>query len=137
MGKKLEAGQICTFQKQVSDEDVHKFAEVTGDKNPLHLDDAFAKTTMFKERIAHGMIGAGIISGGLAMRLPGLGTTYLEQELKFQRPVKIGDILTVELKVLEVIPKSKFDIAKIQTTCTNEQGETVISGIATVIPPAP
>ncbi len=99
MGKKLEAGQVCTFQKQVSDEDVHKFAEVTGDKNPLHLDDAFARTTMFKERIAHGMIGAGIISGGLAMRLPGLGTTYLEQELKFQRPVKIGDILTVELSM--------------------------------------
>ena len=97
MGKKLEAGQVCTFQKQVSDEDVHKFAEVTGDKNPLHLDDAFAKTTMFKERIAHGMIGAGIISGGLAMHLPGLGTTYLEQELKFQRPVKIGDVLTVEI----------------------------------------
>ena len=82
------------------------------------------------------MIGAGIISGGLAMHLPGLGTTYLEQELKFQRPVKIGDVLTVELKVLEILPKSKFDIAKIQTTCTNEQGETVISGVATVIPPA-
>lgn len=136
MGKKIEVGQVCTFTKQVSDEDVKKFAEVTGDKNPLHLDDEFAKTTMFGERIAHGMIGAGIISGGLAMHMPGIGTTYLEQELKFQRPVKINDVLTVKLEVLEIIPKSKFDIAKISTTCTNEQGEVVISGTATVIPPA-
>ena len=97
MEKRLEAGQVCTFQKKVSDEDVRKFAEVTGDKNPLHLDDEFARTTMFKERIAHGMIGAGIISGGLAMHMPGLGTTYLEQDLKFMRPVRIGDVLTVEL----------------------------------------
>ena len=120
MEKRLETGQVCTFQKKVSDEDVRKFAEVTGDKNPLHLDDEFARTTMFKERIAHGMIGAGIISGGLAMHMPGLGTTYLE---------------TVELKVLEILPKTKFDIAKIRTTCTNERGEVVISGTATVIPP--
>ncbi len=135
MKKRLEAGQGCTFQKKVSDEDVRKFAEVTGDKNPLHLDDGFASTTMFKERIAHGMIGAGIISGGLAMHMPGLGTTYLEQDLKFMRPVRIGDVLTVELKVLEILPKTKFDIAKIRTTCMNEQGEIVISGTATVIPP--
>ena len=135
MKKRLEAGQVCTFQKKVSDEDVRKFAEVTGDKNPLHLDDGFASTTMFKERIAHGMIGAGIISGGLAMHMPGLGTTYLEQDLKFMRPVRIGDVLTVELKVLEILPKTKFDIAKIRTTCMNEQGEIVISGTATVIPP--
>ncbi len=135
MEKRLEAGQVCTFQKKVSDEDVRKFAEVTGDKNPLHLDDEFARTTMFKERIAHGMIGAGIISGGLAMHMPGIGTTYLEQDLKFMRPVRIGDVLTVELKVLEILPKTKFDIAKIRTTCTNERGEVVISGTATVIPP--
>ena len=135
MKKRLEAGQVCTFQKKVSDEDVRKFAEVTGDKNPLHLDDGFASTTMFKERIAHGMIGAGIISGGLAMHMPGLGTTYLDQDLKFMRPVRIGDVLTVELKVLEILPKTKFDIAKIRTTCMNEQGEIVISGTATVIPP--
>lgn len=135
MKKRLEAGQVCTFQKKVSDEDVRKFAEVTGDKNPLHLDDGFASTTMFKDRIAHGMIGAGIISGGLAMHMPGLGTTYLEQDLKFMRPVRIGDVLTVELKVLEILPKTKFDIAKIRTTCMNEQGEIVISGTATVIPP--
>ena len=135
MEKRLEAGQVCTFQKKVSDEDVRKFAEVTGDKNPLHLDDEFARTTMFKERIAHGMIGAGIISGGLAMHMPGIGTTYLEQDLKFMRPVRIGDVLTVEIKVLEILPKTKFDIAKILTTCTNDLVEVVISWTATVIPP--
>ena len=125
MKKRLEAGQVCTFQKKVSDEDVRKFAEVTGDKNPLHLDDGFASTTMFKERIAHGMIGAGIISGGLAMHMPGLGTTYLEQDLKFMRPVRIGDVLTVELKVLEILPKTKFDIAKIRTTCMKDRKSVV------------
>ncbi len=136
MGKSIEVGQVCTFTKQISDEDVKQFAQVTGDRNPLHLDDEFAKTTMFGERIAHGMIGAGIISGGLAMHMPGIGTTYLGQEIKFQRPIKINDVLTVNMEVLEIIPKAKFDIAKISTTCMNQQGEVVISGTATVIPPA-
>lgn len=133
--KKLEVGQVCTIEKRVTDEDVRKFAEVTGDSNPLHLDDEFAKETIFGERIAHGMIGAGIISGAIGMHLPGIGTTYLEQNLKFKRPVKINDLIKVEIKVLEITPKAKFDIAKLETTCTNEKGEEVITGTALVIPP--
>ncbi|MCC8025075.1 MAG: MaoC family dehydratase [Clostridium sp.] len=133
--KKLEVGQMCTIEKRVTDEDVRKFAEVTGDSNPLHLDDTFAKETIFGERIAHGMIGAGIISGAIGMHLPGIGTTYLEQNLKFKRPVKINDLIKVNIKVLEITPKSKFDIAKLETTCVNEKGEEVITGTALVIPP--
>ena len=133
--KKFYVGQKYEFDKTISDEDVKKFAEVTGDFNPLHLDEEFAKTTMFGGRIAHGMIGAGIISGGLAMYLPGTGTTYLGQELSFKNPVRIGETIHVELEIMELIPKKKFDIAKIRTTCINSKGEIVIDGTATVIPP--
>lgn len=133
--KRFYVGQKYEFDKTISDEDVKKFAEVTGDFNPLHLDEEFAKTTMFGGRIAHGMIGAGIISGGLAMYLPGTGTTYLGQELSFKNPVRIGETIHVELEIMELIPKKKFDIAKIRTTCTNSKGEIVIDGTATVIPP--
>lgn len=132
---KLFVGQKYTFEKTVGEEDVQKFAEVTGDYNPLHMDEEYAKSTMFGGRIAHGMIGAGIISGGLAMHLPGTGTTYLGQEISFKNPVRIGETLGVSLEVVEIIPKAKFDIAKIKTVCTNAEGQVVMDGVATVIPP--
>lgn len=136
MGKiAVKVGDTCTFSKTISNEDVFAFAEVTGDKNPLHLDDEYAKTTMFGERIAHGMISAGIISAAIAMKLPGEGTTYLEQSLKFKGPVKIGDCITAHLEITEIIEKTKFDIAVLKTTCTNQSGDVVIEGEAKVIPP--
>lgn len=128
-------GQSYEFEKTIQEEDVEKFAEVTGDYNPLHMDEEYARTTMFGGRIAHGMIGAGIISGGLAMYLPGIGTTYLGQEITFKNPVHIGETVHVKLEIIELIKKSKFDIAKIKTTCTNGEGMIVIDGVATVIPP--
>lgn len=131
----IKVGDIHRFSKQVSDEDVFSFAEVSGDKNPLHLDDEYAKDTMFGERIAHGMIGAGVISAAIGMGMPGVGTTYLGQNLKFKKPVKIGDTLTVELEVMNITPKEKFDIATLRTTCLNQNEEVVIEGEATVIPP--
>lgn len=134
--KQIYVGQTCQFEKQVSDEDVKSFAKVTGDYNPIHMDDAYAAQTRFKGRIAHGMIGAGIISGGLSMHLPGEGTVYLGQELTFKNPVRIGETLTVHFEVIEIIPKKNFDIARIKTTCTNSQGEVVIDGVASVIPPS-
>jgi len=133
--KKIFIGQTYEFYKLISDADVHNFAEVTGDKNPLHLDDDYAKTTIFKERIAHGMIGAGVISGVIAMHLPGPGTTYLGQELSFRCPIKINDTITVRLEVIEIIEKSKFNIVKLKTICLNQDDDIVIEGIATVIPP--
>ena len=127
MTKNLSVGDTYTLKKTITNDDVIMFAEVTGDENPIHLDDEYAKTTMFGERIAHGMISAGIISGAIGMHLPGPGTTYLSQDLRFLRPVKIGDTVTVE--------KSKFDIAKIHTVCKNGNNEVVVDGTATVIPP--
>lgn len=131
----IEVGQKYTFTKQVSDLDVHKFAEATGDFNPLHLDEAYAEATMFKGRIAHGMLSAGIISAGIGMHLPGEGTIYLGQELSFLKPVRIGDTLTVTIEVIELVKKNKFTIAKLKTTCTNQKNEIVTDGIASVIPP--
>ncbi|MGN0308438.1 MAG: MaoC family dehydratase [Lachnospiraceae bacterium] len=132
---KIKVGDTHTFSKQVSNEDVFAFAEISGDKNPLHLDDEYASKTMFKERIAHGMIGAGVISAAIGMGMPGVGTTYLGQSLSFKKPVKIGDTLTVEIEVTKITPKEKFDIATLRTICRNQNGEVVIDGEATVIPP--
>ena len=131
----LKVGDECSFCKQISNEDVLAFAEVTGDKNPLHLDDDYAKDTVFKERIAHGMISAGVISAAIAMKLPGPGTTYLGQSMKFTGPVKIGDTVTASLRVKELKEKTKFTIATITTTCVNQEGRVVVEGEATVIPP--
>lgn len=136
MGKaNVKVGDTCEFSKKVSNEDVFSFAEISGDRNPLHLDDEYAKTTMFGERIAHGMIGAGIISAAIGMKMPGVGTTYLSQTLSFKKPVKIGDVLTVKLEVTDVKEKTKFDIATMKTVCVNQNGDVVIEGEATVIPP--
>lgn len=135
MSKYLEIGQSYTFEKCITDQDVRQFAEVTGDKNPLHLDEEYAKTTMFKGRIAHGMIAAGIISGGIAMHLPGEGSVYLGQDLSFQKPVRINDTLTVTIEVIEILLKKSFAIAKLKTTCMNQHGEVVVEGVAKVIPP--
>ncbi len=136
MAKALSVGDTFTLKKTISNNDVFMFAEVTGDENPLHLDDEYAKKTMFGERIAHGMISAGIISGVIGMYLPGPGTTYLSQDLRFLKPAKIGDTVTVEVEVSEIEEKSRFDIAKIRTVCKNANNEIVVDGMATVIPPS-
>lgn len=136
MTKSLSVGDSYTLKKTITNNDVVMFAEVTGDENPLHLDDEYAKGTIFGQRIAHGMISAGIISGVIGMYLPGPGTTYLSQDIRFLKPVKIGDTVTVELEISEIEAKSKFDIAKIRTVCKNQNNEVVVDGTATVIPPA-
>lgn len=136
MAKNISVGDSYELKKTITDNDVLMFAEVTGDKNPLHLDDEYAKGTIFGERIAHGMISAGVISGVIGMYFPGPGTTYLSQDIRFLKPVKIGDTVTVELEINEIEAKSKFDVAKIRTVCRNQHNEIVVDGTATVIPPA-
>lgn len=131
----IDVGQKYTFSKQISDQDVRKFAEVTGDFNPLHLDEEYAKMTMFKGRIAHGMISAGIISAGIGMHLPGEGTIYLGQTLSFHKPVRIDDTLTITIEVIELAKKKNFTVAKLKTVCMNQNDEIVTEGIASVIPP--
>lgn len=128
----LEIGQQARFERRVEERDVQLFAAVSGDCNPVHLDADFAATTMFKERIAHGMFSGALISAAIACELPGPGTIYLGQSLKFSRPVKLGDTLTVELEVLEKLPKFRVRLA---TRVFNQNREQVVDGEAEVLAP--
>jgi acyl dehydratase len=128
----LEVGQKASFQRPVGERDIQLFAEVSGDRNPVHLDADYAATTLFKERIAHGMLSGALISAALATTLPGPGPSYLGQSLRFTRPVKIGDVLDVELEVLEKLPKNRV---RIGTRVLNQNGEAVVEGEAEVLAP--
>lgn len=128
----LEVGQKASISKTVEERDVQLFAAVSGDNNPVHLDAAFAAETLFKERIAHGMFSGALISAAIACELPGPGTIYLGQQLKFTRPVKLGDTLTVELEVLEKLPKGRVRLA---THVFNQNAEQVVDGEAEVLAP--
>lgn len=131
----LRLGQEGFFYKYVTEQDVEMYAEISGDKNPLHLDEEYAQKTRFHGRIAHGMIGAGFISAAIAGVLPGPGTVYLNQTLNFERPVRIGDRVTAKIKVLKIETKKTFELATLETICVNQNNEIVISGRALVIPP--
>ena len=133
--EQFTVGQNYVFTKEITDEVVRKFAEATGDFNPLHLDDDFAKQSIFGGRIAHGMLGAGIISGGLGMHMPGMGTTYLNQTLNFKKPVRLGDTVEVTLTITEITPRRRFSVAKIATVLKNGAGQVAIDGSAEVILP--
>ena len=128
----LEIGQKASISKSVEERDVQLFAAVSGDNNPVHLDAAFAAETLFKERIAHGMFSGALISAAIACELPGPGTIYLGQQLRFTRPVKLGDTLTVELEVLEKLPKGRVRLA---TRVFNQNAEQVVDGEAEVLAP--
>ena len=125
--QEMKIGDHASVTKTVSETDVYLFAGITGDLNPAHTNEVAASKTMFKTRIAHGMLGAGFISAVLGMYLPGPGTIYMGQELKFTKPVHIGD--TVEEIILE---KNRVIL---DTTVVNQDGEVVIKGKATVMPP--
>jgi len=128
----LEIGQSANYPKQVEERDVQLFAAMSGDCNPLHLDEAFAATTPFKQRIAHGMFSGALISAAVACELPGPGTVYVGQAMSFLRPVKLGDCLTVRLEVLEKLPKFRVKIA---TQVFNQHQEMVVDGVAEIIAP--
>lgn len=129
----LAPGMSASVSKTVAERDLVDFAEVTGDTNPLHLDEAYAATTMFKGRIAHGMLSAGLISAVIGTRLPGPGCVYMSQSLKFRAPVRIGDTVTATATVREVMPQKQR--ALIDTVCT--VGDTVvIEGEALVMVPS-
>ena len=131
---KLKVGQIYKSSATISEEMIDRFAQATGDHNPIHLNEDYAKGTIFKTRVAHGMLQAGILSGVLGTRFPGLGTIYLSQTLKFLKPVFIGDEITFRLRVLELF-KEKRRI-RLETVCINQRGETVLTGEALVMIPA-
>ncbi len=129
----LAVGDSAEFSKTISESDIYLFAGVTGDMNPAHINEAYARTTFFKTRIAHGLLPAGFISNVLAMQLPGPGTIYLRQELDFKAPVKIGDTITARVEVLEIMAEKKR--VRLRTTCSNQDGTVVLEGEAVVTPP--
>lgn len=127
---RLNVGDTASRSKAITDEDVRTFAAISGDHNPIHVDDEFASQTMFGKRIAHGMLSASLISAVLANDLPGHGSIYLGQTLKFKAPVFIGDEITARVTVTSV--RDGKPIAKLETVCTNQRDEIVIEGEATV-----
>ena len=129
----LEVGQKASFTKTVTEADVYNYAGVSGDFNPAHMNEEYAKNTAFKTRIAHGMLSAGFISAVLGTKLPGPGTIYLNQDLKFTKPVHFGDTITATISVEELIKEKNRAILK--TVCTNQDGDVVVEGTAKVMPP--
>lgn len=131
--QEIEVGESAEFQKTISETDVYLFAGISGDFNPAHLNEQEAKNTIFKERIAHGILTAGLISAVLGTRLPGPGTIYLDQYLSFRKPVYFGDTITARVTVLEKNIEKNIIIC--ETNCYNQREEIVLIGKATVMPP--
>ena len=129
----LQLGESAEFSKTVTETDVVLYAGITGDFNPAHVNEAWAKASFFKGRIAHGMITAGFISAVLANQLPGPGSIYLGQTLRFMAPVRIGDTITARVTVAEKLEDNKR--VRLTTTCHNQEGIVVLDGEATVMPP--
>lgn len=129
----LSIGDTASFQKTITETDVYLYAGITGDINPAHLNEVVAKDSIFKGRVAHGMLTAGLVSAVLGVQLPGPGTIYLAQELKFTAPVRFGDTILAEVTVVEInIDRNKV---KLKTECSNQDGDVVLVGQATVMPP--
>ncbi len=131
--RELKVGDSAEISKTITEAAVNDFARVTGDFNPVHLDQAYAEKTMFKGRIAHGLLSVGLLSTVLGNILPGHGTIYLSQEAKFVAPVRIGDTITARVEVIELIPEKNR--VKFRTTCINQDGKLVVDGTAWAMPP--
>jgi len=129
----LVIGQTASHTHTVTEEDILLFARVSGDINPIHLDEAYARTTQFGGRIAHGMLTGALISAGLALNLPGPGSVYLGQSLRFRAPVRIGDTLTVHMELTDKNDKRKM--VTLNCVVTNQEGVRVCTGEATALAP--
>ena len=128
---RFNVGDSAEITKTIEQADIHAFADVTGDHNPVHVDEAFAQTTRFGRTIAHGMLSASLISAVLANKLPGAGSVYLGQTLQFVAPVFPGDEITARVTVKEI--REDKPIVKLETVCINQRDEVVIRGEATVL----
>lgn len=131
--EEIEIGDTAEFRKTITETDVYLFAGISGDFNPLHVDEEYAKTTPFGKRIAHGGLAASLLAPVLGMKLPGLGTVALETTTKFRKPVYIGDTITCKVEVIGKNPKMK--IVEMKITWTNQNNEIVSKGMCKVIPP--
>ena len=130
----VKIGDSAEMAKVISEEDVYLFAGITGDRNPLHTSREYAGKTRFGERIAHGLLTAGLISAVFGMKLPGPGCVCLAQNLVFLAPVKIGDEITARVEVLEIIEERRF---RMKTQCFNQRSEMVLDGEAVIAVPKP
>ena len=126
----IKVGDSDSVSKTITEGDIVTYAGITGDFNPVHINAEFAGKSMFKERIAHGMLVSGFISAVIGYHLPGPNTIYLAQEVSFKLPVKIGDTVTAEVTVTE--KRDDKRILKLKTTVTNQRGEIVVDGSAVV-----
>lgn len=129
----IKVGDSAEFTRTITEADLVLFAGITGDQNPAHMNQTWAEQTRFKGRIAHGMISAGLISGVVGMHLPGPGTIYVSQELRFLAPIHIGDTVTARVTVEEVVPDKNR--VRLKTVCLTQDGITAVDGIAWVMPP--
>jgi 3-hydroxybutyryl-CoA dehydratase len=127
----LSVGQSAERTKEMTEALVNSYAELTGDFSPVHVDEAAAKQTRFGTRIAHGMLSAGFLSAVIGMDLPGPGTIWVAQALKFKQPVKLGDTITWRVEIKELFPEKKR--ATLSTICRNQRGEKVIDGEGTIL----
>ena len=128
----LQIGQTASVAKTISEYDVYAYAGITGDFNPAHVNAEYAEGTFFKERIAHGMLSAGLISTVLGMHMPGPGTIFISCTVNFIAPVRFGDTITATCEVIEKLEKGKV---RIKTTITNQKGEAVLNGESLVSAP--
>ncbi|MBF0102029.1 MAG: OB-fold domain-containing protein [Desulfobacterales bacterium] len=131
----LEIGMSASFSKTISESDVYQFAGISGDFNPLHMNEEYAKTTVFGKRIAHGALPQSLIAPVLGMKLPGLGTMAVEINTRFKAPTYFGDTVTATGEIIEKIEKKRW--VKMALTWTNQKGELIGEGTAIVIPPEP
>jgi len=127
----LQIGDSAEMSKTISEADIYNFAGISGDFNPLHLDQEFAANSQFKKRIAHGMLTASFISTVIGTSLPGKNTIYLEQSLKFKSPVFIGDTIKARVEIIELV--SEKNIARLKTQVFNQEGTVVVDGEAKVM----
>ena len=133
--RQIRVGQAATLAKTISETDVYMYSGITGDLNPAHLDEEYAKGTFFGRRIAQGMLSAGLISAVIANRLPGPGSIYISQSLKFLAPVYLGDTVTARVEAVDVnVDKNRV---RLRTTCTNQDGKLLIDGEAVISPAKP
>ncbi len=128
----LAVGDKGSFTKTITEQDVFQFADISGDYNPLHMDEEYAKKTRFGQRVAHGILMAGIISAVLGSDIPGVGTVFVEMQIRFLKPVFFGDTITANATVMEIVNPKRV---RLLVACVNQHGEDVTIGNVVVIPP--